>query len=310
MTKPRLTIFTSPKPFIDPHIRLIQTNALRCWRNLGEVEVMVIGDEEGCAEISQQVGAIHIPRVTRNEWGTPLVSDLFTQAQQQASSPLMMFANADMLFTPQLLIAAEWLHAQYPQFLLIGQRWDLDLNQELDFSQGWDEQLMQLAKQKGKLHLPAGSDYFIFPKGCFTSMPSFAIGRSGWDNWMIYEAWRNKMYLVDGSLSVFAVHQNHDYHHLPNGKPHYDLEESQQNIRLAGGPTHLFTVLDAEWQLVDGKLVRPRFSWLRLLRRMERALQPQESDNPSSVLLKKWIAVRKWLARRFRRLRRRLVGSL
>ena len=308
--KSRLTIFTSPKPFTDPHIRLIQTNALRCWQQLGEVEVIVVGDEEGCAEIAQQVGAIHIPHVTRNEWGTPLVSELFYQAQQQASSPLMMFTNADMLFTPKLLNAAEWLYKQHPFFLLIGQRWDLDLKQELDFCQGWDEQLVQLVKQKGKLHLPAGSDYFIFPKGSFTSIPPFAIGRSGWDNWMIYEAWRNKMCLVDGSMSVFAVHQNHDYRHLPSGKPHYDLEESQQNIRLAGGSTHLFTVLDTEWQLVDGKLVRPRFNWLRLLRRLERTLQPQENDNPSQFLPKKWVTLRKWLARRFRRLRRRLVGSL
>ena len=30
-----LTIFTAPKPFTDPHINLIQRNALRSWLALG-----------------------------------------------------------------------------------------------------------------------------------------------------------------------------------------------------------------------------------------------------------------------------------
>ena len=30
-----ITIFTAPKPFTDPHIDLIQRNAIRSWRDLG-----------------------------------------------------------------------------------------------------------------------------------------------------------------------------------------------------------------------------------------------------------------------------------
>jgi len=47
-----LTLFTAPKPFVDPHISLIQTNMLRNWQALGpEIEIVVIGDEPGIAEI-------------------------------------------------------------------------------------------------------------------------------------------------------------------------------------------------------------------------------------------------------------------
>jgi len=43
-----LTIFTAPKPFTDPHLDLIQRNAIRSWRDLGPlVEVLLIGDEAG-----------------------------------------------------------------------------------------------------------------------------------------------------------------------------------------------------------------------------------------------------------------------
>ena len=43
-----LTIFTTPKPFVNPHINLIQRNAIRNWTQFGEdVNVVMIGDEEG-----------------------------------------------------------------------------------------------------------------------------------------------------------------------------------------------------------------------------------------------------------------------
>ena len=306
MTNPVLTIFTTPKPFTDPHINIIQRNAIRCWQQLGEVEVFIVGDETGCAQVADEFGVFHLPHVARSAWGTPLVSDIFRQAQEKAHSPLMFFTNADMLYTPQVIEAARVLLEKYPQFLLIGQRWDIDLQQLSLLDDAWSSNLEVLVKKSGKLHLPSGSDYFIFPKGMYAHIPNFAIGRSGWDNWMIYEAHCSKFPLIDGSLDVLAVHQNHDYRHLPQGKPHYNLEESRCNIGLAGGTSHLFTLLDAEWQVRKGKLERPRFSWLRLLRRAELAVQPSETKQGKKVRF----IFRKWLARRFRRLRRRMTGSL
>ena len=35
MTSPLLTLFTAPKPFTNPHIALIQRNAIRSWMALG-----------------------------------------------------------------------------------------------------------------------------------------------------------------------------------------------------------------------------------------------------------------------------------
>jgi hypothetical protein len=66
------------------------------------------------------------------------------------------------------------------------------------------------------------------------------------------------------------VHQNHDYSHLPGGKSHHEHPDTNENIRLAGGQANVrYTILDATHQLVGGKLVRPKMTSLRIMRKLE-----------------------------------------
>jgi hypothetical protein len=67
------------------------------------------------------------------------------------------------------------------------------------------------------------------------------------------------------------VHQNHDYSHLPDGKPHYEHPETNENIRLAGGQANIrYTILDSTHQLAEGgKLSRPKMTSLRFTRKIE-----------------------------------------
>jgi hypothetical protein len=293
-----LTIFTAPKPFVDPHIRIIQWNAIQSWVHLGEeVEVILVGDEPGMAEAASELGVRQLTDVARTPQGTPLVSSIFAQARRASLSPLLAYTNADMLFLPDLVQAAGQVVAQADRFLLIGQRWDLDVCELLDFSTGWDTRLRRVVQSRGRLHPPAGSDYFVFPRSCFADIPDFAVGRSGWDNWMIYYAWTTRMLTIDATPAVRAIHQSHNYGHLPGGVPHYDLEESEANRRLAGGKAHLYLILDANWQLVDGKIRPSPASLERLLRRAERRLYPEQGQATG---------VRKLFIRILRRLRRRI----
>jgi hypothetical protein len=297
-----LTIFTAPKPFTDGHIATIQRNAILSWLSLGEqVEVLLVGDETGMAEVASQYGIRQLSDVACNENGTPLVSSIFTLARQASDSPLLVYVNADMILLPDLITAAQSVARQVERFLIIGQRWDLEITQLLDFSPGWEAWLYSEVSLRGRLHPPAGSDYFIFPRQSFSDLPPFAIGRAGWDNWMIYHARQQGWPVVDGTPSIQVIHQSHDYSHLPEGQPHYNLPESRQNEALAGGATNLFMVLDSDRQLVDGSIRRPRLTLPRLLRRIEIFFTPPGSERVG------W----RWLiARRFRRLRRRITGSL
>jgi hypothetical protein len=299
---PFLTVFTAPKPFTNPHIATIQRNAIQSWIHLGdEVEVLLVGEEQGMAQVAAEYGLRCLAQVARNEAGTPLVSSIFSLARQASQSPFLMYTNADMLFLPDLLPAVRALSTQVEEFLLIGQRWDLDVRQLLDFSDGWEQRLRADVVKRGRLHAPAGSDYFVFPRRLFIEMPAFAIGRAGWDNWMIYQARQQGWPVVDGTPSVMAIHQDHDYSHLPGGRPHYDLPESRQNESLAGGASNLYMILDSDRQLVNGKLRAPRPGLVRSLRRLEVRLAPASGQQGGA---------RRWMARRLRRLRRKISGSL
>lgn len=268
--KPILTLFTCPKPFTNPHIAIIQRNALQSWKNLSdEVEIVLLGEEEGLAEVSKELGLVHLPEIKRNDQNTPLVSSLFEEARKLNQSPLLAYVNADIVLFPDFVESAQKLLAQTDKFLMVGQRWDLEITQPLTFSEGWQSSLRNLAKEKGNLHKPMGSDYFVYPRQCFEKIPEFAIGRAGWDNWMIYEARQQGWATVDATADVLIVHQNHDYHHLPGGQAHYRLPESNENIRLGGGTRHIFHLRDANLQLKNGKISRKPFTWNRFWREVE-----------------------------------------
>jgi hypothetical protein len=298
---PFLTIFTAPKAFSDPHIATIQCNAIQSWLHLGpEVEVILVGQETGMEQAANELGTTHLPDVARNPEGTPLVSSIFSLARAAAQGPFLAYLNADILVLPNFVDAARKAAGQADRFLLIGRRWDLGVNQPLDFSHGWGERLEADVQRRGRLHPPAGSDYFVFPKDLFVEMPDFAIGRAGWDNWMIYHARRQGWPVIDATPSLQVIHQNHDYSHLPGGKPHYDLEESAHNMAMAGGQGHMFTVLDSNRELRGGKVSSPRPSLLRMARRAELWLVSEGRQRSGP----RWA-----LARKLRHWRRARTGS-
>ncbi len=305
---PLLTIFSAPKPFIDSHIDTIQRNAIQSWRHLGpEVEVLLVGDETGLAEVATEYGVSLLAEVSCNDSGTPLVNSIFSLAREYNDSRYMAYVNADILLTSDLLDATRQLDKYYSSerpFLLIGQRWDLEVDRLLDFSTksgGWEYRLREEVKRLGRLHRPSGSDYFVFPRSIFLEMPDFAIGRAGWDNWMIYHALRQSWPVIDGTSSVMIVHQSHDYRHLSGGKPHYNQAESQRNMELAGGLANMYMVLDANLQLVKGQIRRAPLTPMRFIQGMERWLMPKDGS---------FHGIRGFLARRFRRMRRRRQGTL
>lgn len=271
---PFITFFSAPKPFTNPHIAMIQRNAIQSWTLLPDVEVILLGEETGLAEAAHELGVRHISQVKRNANGTPLIASMFELARKNSSSELLCIINADMILMPDFVEAARRSHILRDKFVLLSQRWDLDITQLLVFTEGWQNRLSSMVHRQGSLHRPAGSDFFLFPLSTFHEIPNFTIGRAGWDNWMIYKARKEKWTVIDCTPSVMIVHQNHDYSHLPGGKPHYEHPDTNENIRLAGGEANIrYTILDATHQLVDGKLVRPKLTYLRFMRGVELLLR-------------------------------------
>ena len=249
---------------------MIQRNAIQSWTLLPDVEVILLGEETGLAEAAHELDARHISEVKCNSNGTPLISSMFQLARENNNSDLLCIINADMILMPDFVEAAHKSRMLRDKFVLLSQRWDLDVTQPLEFAEGWQDRLRFTIHRQGSLHRPAGSDFFLFPQSCYTDIPNFTIGRAGWDNWMIYKARKEKWSVIDCTPSVMIVHQNHDYSHLPGGKPHYEHPDTNENIRLAGGQANIrYTILDATHRLVDGTLVRPKMTSQRFTRKLE-----------------------------------------
>ncbi len=292
-----ITLFTSPKPFDDPFIAMIQRNAFGSWRALGpQVEVVLFGIEAGVAEAAAEFGFRHQPAVRRNRFGTPLIADMFAQAQAQATTPWLAFLNADIILLPDFL---RGLHALEPylgrrRLLVSARRWETAITEPLDWATLDPAALARTAR--GQPLNPTGMDVFVFPRGSLRDLPDFAIGRAGWDNWMIYHARRARAWVVDATPDITVVHQRHDYRHLPGGRPHYQHEESRENVRLAGGVDKLYTLWEATHWLQGGRVRRAPWHWMHIARRLELTLlrRGQPHKGPRRVLLR-------WIRRRWQR---------
>ena len=280
-----ITFFSAPKPFTDPHIATIQRNAIKSWTLLPDVGVLLIGNEQGVVETAKELGVRHLPDVRCTENGTPLISSMFQLAREHTESDLLCIINADMILVSDFVEAARRSRLQRDKFVLLSQRWDLDVTEPIEFGEDWQDRQSLIVNRHGSLHRPAGSDFFLFPRSCYTEVPDFAIGRAGWDNWMIYKARQEKWPVIDCTPSVMIIHQNHDYSHLPEGKSHYTHPETDENIRLAGGPAAVrYTILDATHRLKDGRLVRPAFTGLHFWRKMELFLRKIFFFLPENVI--------------------------
>lgn len=265
-----LTILTAPKPFSNPHIALIQRNALRSWTALGQrVQVAVIGDEYGIAEETLKLGLIHIPHVARNEKGTPLISSMLEETRKATLSPFLAIVNTDILLFNDLLKSMDLLAARFQRFVMLGQRWDLKVDEALKFSEQIKNNLPEELILNASRHAPMGSDYFLFPRDCYQNYPDFAIGRAGWDNWMIYRGRLDSLAVVDCSEDVTIIHQSHDYSHLGGAKSHHALPETAENVRRGGGEQTIYLLSDANYKLKNGKVLRKPFHIRRLFREIE-----------------------------------------
>jgi hypothetical protein len=245
-----LTFFTIPKAFRG-HIDVIQRNAIMSWKLFEpECEIILMGDDPGTADVARELGLRHVPAVHRNNQGTPLVNSIFAEAQRTATHSILCYVNADIILMSDFVQAVRRVAHQKTNLLLVGRRWDCDIRQPLDFSNEWERNLRCLLSERGKLHAHTGIDYFVFPRGLWTGIPPFAIGRGAWDTWLIYEAKSHGTPVVDLTPMVTIVHQNHDYAHVGIGKAApFISPEAVENFTLAGGYTHLCTVADANFKL-------------------------------------------------------------
>lgn len=251
-----LTLFACPRAF-EGDVGRRQENALGSWTRLQpRPQILLASDDAGVAEAARRHRVTHLPSVRTNQHGTPLLSDIFEKAHQAAENPLLVYSNADIVLLDDFTGAMNEA-ARLEQFLMIGRRTELELP-ALEFEPGWQDALRARAAEHGRLAAAVCKDYFAFPTGLFRELPDFCVGRGNWDNWMVYEAHRRGLPVIDASGQVLALHQPHDYAHVPGGRwaAYVGGAEARANAR-AGGGSNLVKGSSANWELT-GQGPRPR----------------------------------------------------
>jgi hypothetical protein len=243
-----LTLFTTAKPFRQ-HIAFIQRNALKSWTLLlPDVDVIVFGDDPGSAEACRELRLRHEPEIDRTEFGSIRVDAMFSKAQKIARHDTLCYVNCDIILTPDFARAVAQVQTARSEFLMVGRRWDTDIREPLNFANpNWAELAREQALNAHHQRDEWWIDYFVFSRGLYgPEVPPFAIGRTTWDDWLIWNVINAGKPVIDASHVVIAIHQNHDYAHHPQGTQGvWKGEEAARNAKLAGGWKHLRTIADA-----------------------------------------------------------------
>lgn len=265
----KLTIFAVPKPFRG-HIGVIQRNAVTSWSHLRpRPDIILFGDEAGTAELCRELGVRHVRDVAANTFGTPLVSAMFATAQELAADgSLMCFINSDIVLTSKALQAVDRVSAWGPPFLMVGRRFEVDINAPIEFDDPeWEARLTRTVADNPLTLGDFYIDWFVFPRGALNDLPPFAVGRTSYDNWLLWHAVETGLKLVDATVYAPIFHQRHGY---PGGKRRlWTSPESQINVTMLGHWSHKYTIGHARWMLnALGDVVPARGRRYRLARPM------------------------------------------
>jgi len=231
-----LTIFTILKPSCSKRIEEVQNQSIESWKRIKEKNQILLFSSD----------------LKMNEYGTPYLNDAFLTACSKSQNNILMYTNADIIFTSDILPIITCVSDLFSKFLIVGCRTDIS-NVIIDFENPkWEERLHKMAVTNGKQHSATGIDYFIFTKEMVRAinMPSFVVGRPAWDNWLIARCRELKYPVIDATGYILALHQNHDYCHLKDGiKEMRNGKEASHNITLAGD--RLQKITDADYCVED-----------------------------------------------------------
>lgn len=241
----QVIFFTIPRMF-EGHYGVIQHNAIKSWVLLEPRPRIIFTGIEGPSvrDAAAQYEAEAV-EIRRSEDGIPLVNSSIELAMDMREpDDIMMCANADGIYF-DVMEAALTAGARFEEFMLVGQRHDVDVARPLNFSGGWREHLLGLDRD---LFGPCAVDYFMFRGDFLLDMPDFAVGRTSYDNWAVWRALEAGVPVIDATDDVLLLHQRH-------GRPSRRSDPVRRNRGLLRQDINgRYGVNSATWRLSDGKL--------------------------------------------------------
>ena len=140
------------------------------------------------------------------------------------------YCNGDILFTHTVmetlgsLVDSSVFDLTKPT-MIVGKRTNVD-NVTEEEGMSWSN-ISEIGKARGKLFTGYAEDFFITTRSyAWKDIAEVVIGRRAYDNWLIYNARKQKQVVIDATRTLLAVHQttlagnfeghghkNRDYNH-------------------------------------------------------------------------------------------------
>jgi hypothetical protein len=209
-----ITIFTTCLPSsARKGADTMQANAIGSWTWLDpRPEILILGDDEGAADLALRFRCRVIPEVERNEHGTPLLSSMYSLAEKHANpfSQVLCWANSDVIFHQDLATALLKCAGRFERFAMTGSRWREWYEWfPLDFgSRNWRRTLRSCKLGPAA---PVCLDYLGFSRGLYLedAPPPLAVGRFYLNAWFYRSAMQRGVSVVDASDVVMPIHPSH-----------------------------------------------------------------------------------------------------
>jgi hypothetical protein len=137
-------------------------------------------------ELCDEYGFILDINYERDEFGLPIVRDLYLSSQRYKGYDVYCFTNGDIIFHNSILDSINAI--TFDNFLAVGQRIDVFNLPEIDYlTESIKDIEDKLSKCSQELHNPGGIDYFAFTPGFWdlNNMPDFSKARNRYDHWLV-----------------------------------------------------------------------------------------------------------------------------
>ena len=236
-----ITIFSHPRPFTGEFDEL-QRAAIASWMGLSETNVLLLGKDAEKVALGLEID--WAPITGYNEHGTALVNSIFETGHAHARGDVLVQISSDIILSGD---SAEVFHAVavLNRPFVVGARFDMDRGE-------YGEPVM-------RKHPGSAADWFAYKRGTLGEIPPFAVGRTIYDQWLMWaaqELW--SMDVIDATDDVFAIHPAHSYPEYGEKRKMLDSQERKVNHELArkAGYDKPYNVEHAPWRMTGGEVIK------------------------------------------------------
>ena len=154
---------------------------------------------------------IHLERVNKD--GTPYLKDMYHVTGNVFKSKFYGFCNSDIVFNQGLISTLEGVSNYLTKFnstLIIGRRHNVNVTEHSSEALFDSSNVAVVAKKHGVLFIKDAEDFFFIAKlkrFPWHIIKDIVIGRPAYDNYLVGQAIRNGVTVVDATNTLVAVHQ-------------------------------------------------------------------------------------------------------